>query len=100
MDPVDVFSARDLRQRSGELLKDAENGQLALITKHGRPAILAVPFDDPIEQGRLGVQVAIEAANGRPMAGLTGPEIDLVTHSTLSEKDLPLSPAGFLPEIQ
>ena len=45
MDPLDIFSARDLRQRSGELLKDAENGALSVITKHGRPAILAVPFD-------------------------------------------------------
>jgi prevent-host-death family protein len=45
MDPLDVFSVRDLRQRSGDLLKDAENGHVALITKHGRPAILAVPFD-------------------------------------------------------
>ena len=42
---VDVFSMRDLRQRSGELIKEAEDGHLALITKHGRPAILAVPFD-------------------------------------------------------
>ena len=46
MDPLDVFSVRDLRQRSGKLLRDAENGRLALITKHGRPAILAVPFDE------------------------------------------------------
>ena len=46
MDPVDVFSVRDLRQRSGELLKYAENGNLSVITKHGRPAILAVPFDE------------------------------------------------------
>ena len=45
LDPVDVFSVRDLRQRSGALLKDAENGHVALITKHGRPTILAVPFD-------------------------------------------------------
>ena len=45
MDPVDVFSIRDLRQRSGDLVRDAENGHIALITKHGRPTILAVPFD-------------------------------------------------------
>ena len=45
MDSVDVFSVRDLRQRSGELLKEAEKGHVALITKHGRPAILAIPFD-------------------------------------------------------
>jgi len=40
MEPLDVFSVRDLRTRSGDLLKDAEAGQLAIITKHGRPAIL------------------------------------------------------------
>ena len=45
MDPVDVFSVCDLQMRPGELLRDAEKGQLAVITKHGRPAILAVPFD-------------------------------------------------------
>lgn len=45
METLDVFSVRDLRTRSGDLLKDAERGQVSLITKHGRPAILAVPFD-------------------------------------------------------
>ncbi len=40
------FSVRDLRQRSGELLRNAEDGRLAIVTKHGRPTILAVPFDD------------------------------------------------------
>lgn len=52
MQTLDVFSVRDLRTRSGDLLKEAEQGQLSLITKHGRPAILAVPFDQRlIEQG-------------------------------------------------
>lgn len=42
---VDVFSARDLRNNAGQLLKDARNGRLSLITKHGVPLVLAVPFD-------------------------------------------------------
>lgn len=46
MKPVDVFSVRDLRLRSGELLRDAEQGRLALVTKHGKPAFVAVPFDE------------------------------------------------------
>jgi len=46
MEKLDVFSVRDLRQRTGDLLRDAENGRLVLITKHGRPAFLAVPFDE------------------------------------------------------
>lgn len=46
MGSVDVFSVRDLRQRSGDLMREAERGHLSLITKRGRPAILAVPFDE------------------------------------------------------
>lgn len=46
MNSLSVFSARDIRQRSGELLRDAEQGHVAVITKHGRPTILAVPFDE------------------------------------------------------
>ncbi len=45
MKTVDVYSARDLRNRAGGLLKDAEEGRLAVVTKHGRPASLAIPFD-------------------------------------------------------
>jgi prevent-host-death family protein len=45
MENLEVFTARDLRQRSGELFSDAERGQLSLITKNGRPAMVAVPFD-------------------------------------------------------
>ena len=46
MDSPAMFSVRELRRRSAELLRNAENGRLAVITKHGRPTILAVPFDD------------------------------------------------------
>ncbi len=45
MDSPATFSVRDLRQRSAELLRNAENGRIAVVTKHGRPTILAVPFD-------------------------------------------------------
>ncbi len=45
MKKMGVFSARDLRNRSGGLLNQAKRGGLSLITKHGRPAVLAVPFD-------------------------------------------------------
>lgn len=48
MKDVDVFSARDLRNNTGQLIKDAEKGQLSLITKHGIPTILAVPFDSQL----------------------------------------------------
>jgi prevent-host-death family protein len=43
---VDVFTVRDLRLRTGDLLRNAEEGKLSIITKHGRPAILAIPFGE------------------------------------------------------
>jgi prevent-host-death family protein len=45
-EPFDVFTVRDLRNRTGDLMRDAKEGRLSIITKHGRPAILAIPFDE------------------------------------------------------
>ncbi len=45
MQGVDVFTARDLRNNIGGLIKDAEAGEVSLITKHGKPTALALPFD-------------------------------------------------------
>jgi len=59
MSSVDVFTARDLRQRAGELLRNAESGRLAVITKHGRPAILAVPFDQRVLEHGVDCAVAL-----------------------------------------
>ena len=42
---IDVFSVRDLRLRSSELVRDAEAGRLSVITKHGKPSALTIPFD-------------------------------------------------------
>ena len=41
---LEVFSVRDLRLRSSELVREAEAGQVSVITKRGRPAVVAVPF--------------------------------------------------------
>lgn len=48
MEPLEAFSVRDLRLRSGDLLRGAEEGRLSIITKHGKPTILAVPFDEKL----------------------------------------------------
>lgn len=49
---MEAFSVRDLREHTGELIHDAEAGKLSLVTKHGRPVFIAVPFtEDLIEVG-------------------------------------------------
>ena len=42
---LDVFSVRDLRIRSGDLVRNAESRRLSVITKRGRPLVLALSFD-------------------------------------------------------
>ena len=66
----------------------------------GGGRVIAVPFDDPIEQGRLGVQMAIDAVAGKRSIGLVGPVVNLLTADTEQTNEIPLSPAGFLPSIQ
>lgn len=43
-----TFTVRDLREHTGDLIHDAEKGKLSLITKHGRPIFLAVPFTEEL----------------------------------------------------
>lgn len=54
---MDTFTVRDLRERTGELIKDAEEGHLSLVTKHGQPVFIAVPFKD--ELINWGIHVAL-----------------------------------------
>ncbi|MCK5152823.1 MAG: type II toxin-antitoxin system prevent-host-death family antitoxin [Spirochaetales bacterium] len=65
MNNIDVFSVRDLRIHSGTLLKDAENGQISLITKHGKPAILALPFDEQLLKIGINMDLAIKLFENR-----------------------------------
>lgn len=54
---METFTIRDLRERTGELVRNAEKGQLAIVAKHGHPLFVAVPLDE--ELLRHGVHVAL-----------------------------------------
>ena len=56
---IDVFSSRDLRIKSGSLIKDAENGHISIITKHGKPVILTLPFDTQLIKTGLNKNLAL-----------------------------------------
>jgi len=57
---MDTFTVRDLRERTGELIRDAESGELAVITKHGHPVFVAVPFDETLIKSGVGLSLAIK----------------------------------------
>lgn len=54
---METFTIRDLRERTGELVRGAEEGRLSLVTKHGQPVFVAVPMDETLV--REGVTVAL-----------------------------------------
>ncbi len=98
MGSLNVFSARDIRQRSDELLRNAEHGRLSVITKHGRPAILAVPFDERlIEVGihramalRLFEQRQVTLVQAARLAATTPEEfVDLLGAAGIPAVDYP-----------
>jgi len=57
---VDTFSVRDLRERIGDLTRDAESGRLSLVTKHGRPLFVAVPFSEELLKEGVGFSLALD----------------------------------------
>lgn len=45
---MDSFTIRDLRERTGDLVRNAEAGQLSVVAKHGHPLFVAVPLDETV----------------------------------------------------
>ena len=52
-----TITIRELRERSGDLSREAEEGRLALVTRHGQPLFVSVPFTDDLLQ--TGVHTAL-----------------------------------------
>lgn len=57
---METFTVRDLRDRTGELIQGAEAGHLALVTKHGRPVFVALPFDEKLLEQGVHVSLAVK----------------------------------------
>lgn len=57
---MQTFNIRDLRQRTGELVRDAEAGNLSLVTKHGRPVFVAVPMSERLLEAGVYEVLAIK----------------------------------------
>ncbi len=67
MQPFNVYTARELRNLSGEILHQAEAGKLGLITKHGKPAMLTIPFDETVLSLGLHRSLALNLVSSRQL---------------------------------
>lgn len=57
---MESFTIRDLRERTGELVRNAEQGKLAVVAKHGHPLFVAVPLDEQLLRSGVGVALAVK----------------------------------------
>ena len=56
---LDVFSVRDLRTRTSAMIREAENGNVSIITKRGRPTALTVPFNTRLLELGIATDLAL-----------------------------------------
>ncbi len=55
---MDTFSIRNLRERTGDLVRNAEAGHLSVVAKHGHPLFVAVPLDEHLLENGVAVALA------------------------------------------
>jgi prevent-host-death family protein len=75
---MDAFAVRDLREHTGALVRNAENGQLSVVSKHGKPIFVAVPFNDALLSAGVSVALAdklvqsgeLSVASGAKLCGM------------------------------
>ena len=75
---MEAFAIRDLREHTGELVRNAESGALSLVSKHGKPLFIAVPFSEKLLGAGVGVAYAdrlvqsgeLSVAAGAKIAGM------------------------------
>ena len=56
---METFGIRDLRERSGDLTRTAESGQMALITCRDKPLLLGIPFTKELLEQGVALNLAI-----------------------------------------
>lgn len=75
---TEAFAVRDLREHTGELVRNAENGEYSVVSKHGKPLFVAMPFNDALLKAGVSVALAdklvlkaeLSVAAGAKLAGL------------------------------
>jgi predicted HTH domain antitoxin len=56
---MQTFSIRELRERSGDLSREVKEGRLALVTSHGQPLFVSVPFTDELLESGVHTAMAV-----------------------------------------
>ncbi len=57
---MQTFNIRDLRQKTGELVRQAESGDLSLVTKYGKPIFVALPLSQLLLESGVHLAFAVK----------------------------------------
>jgi prevent-host-death family protein len=55
---MEAFAVRDLREHTGELVRNAESGQYSVVSKHGKPLFVAMPFNEALLNSGVALALA------------------------------------------
>jgi prevent-host-death family protein len=75
---MEAFAVRDLREHTGDLVRNAERGDYSVVSKHGKPLFVALPFNDALLASgvsvaladKLVLQAELSVAAGAKLAGM------------------------------
>jgi prevent-host-death family protein len=72
---MEAFAVRDLREHTGELVRNAENGGYSVVSKRGKPLFVALPFDDAFLVCGVNVAMADKLVQGGELSIASGAKL-------------------------
>ena len=78
---MQAFAIRDLREHTGELVRNAESGQYSVVSKHGKPLFVALPFGDALLHAGVNIALADSLVQSGELSAGAGAKLAAMTYS-------------------
>lgn len=79
---MESFAVRDLREHTGELVRNAEEGRYSVVSKHGKPLFVALPFDDALLKAGVNVALADKLVRTGELSVSAGAKLAAMDYSS------------------
>jgi len=83
---MEVFTIRDLREHTGALVRNAEEGRLSVVSKHGKPLFVAVPFTDALLSAGVSVSLADKLVQSGELSVAAGAKLSGMPYAGCDSK--------------
>jgi prevent-host-death family protein len=79
---MESFAIRDLREHTGELVRNAEQGHYSVVSKHGKPLFVALPFDDTLLKAGVNVALADKLVQSGELSVAAGAKLAAMPYAS------------------